>query len=143
MSPKDHFLAVLSLPTAERASYLAGLADEVRPQVKELLAAHLASDYWPPRRSPPPTTLASCPAWSSLGALARQPARPEPVHRLFRPSPQSGQGTPGLPTLLEALEDGLGVHARLDELEGNPPHQGFGLPGDPNLAHAAFAELLI
>ena len=46
-----------------------------------------------------------------------------------------------LPLLLEALQHGLGVHAGLDELERDVALDRFGLLGDPDLAHAAFADL--
>ena len=48
----------------------------------------------------------------------------------------------GLPLLLEALEHGLGVHAGLDQLERDLALDRLGLLGDPDLAHAAFADLL-
>ena len=35
-----------------------------------------------------------------------------------------------------------GVHARLDDLEGDLPLDRLGLLGQPDVAHAAFAELL-
>jgi hypothetical protein len=47
-----------------------------------------------------------------------------------------------LTLLLEPLEDGAGAHARLDELERHLPFDRCGLVGDPDLAHAALAELL-
>ncbi len=47
-----------------------------------------------------------------------------------------------LPLLFKALEHGPGVHARLDELEGDRTLDRFGLLGDPDLSHAAFADLL-
>ena len=46
-----------------------------------------------------------------------------------------------LPFLLEAGQHGPGIHAGLDELEGDLAFDGFGLFGDPDLAHAAFADL--
>ena len=48
----------------------------------------------------------------------------------------------GLPLLFEALEHGLGVHARLDQLERHLALDRLGLLGDPDVAHAAFADLL-
>ena len=48
-----------------------------------------------------------------------------------------------LPLLLEARQHGLGVHAGLDELERHLAFDGLGLLGDPDLAHAAFADLLL
>ena len=48
----------------------------------------------------------------------------------------------GLPLLLEALQHGLGVHAGLDELQRDLAFDRLGLLGDPDLAHAAFADLL-
>ena len=47
-----------------------------------------------------------------------------------------------LPLLLEALQHGPGIHAGLDELERDLAFDGLGLLGDPDLAHAAFADLL-
>ena len=48
-----------------------------------------------------------------------------------------------LPLLLEALQHGLRVHARLDQLERHLALDRLGLPGDPDFAHAAFADLLL
>ena len=47
-----------------------------------------------------------------------------------------------LPLLLEALQHGFGVHAGLDQLERHLALDGLGLLGDPDLAHAPFADLL-
>ena len=48
----------------------------------------------------------------------------------------------GLPLGLEPREDLARVHARLDELEGDAALDRLGLLGDPDGAHAAFADLL-
>ena len=48
----------------------------------------------------------------------------------------------GLPLGLEAGDDLLGVHAQLDDLEGDLRRDRLGLLGQADLAHAAFAELL-
>ena len=48
----------------------------------------------------------------------------------------------GLPLLLEALHHRLGVHAGLDELQRHLALDRLGLFGDPDLAHAALADLL-
>ena len=47
-----------------------------------------------------------------------------------------------LSLLLESLEHGPRVHARLDELQGDLALDRLGLLGDPDLAHAPFADLL-
>ena len=48
-----------------------------------------------------------------------------------------------LPLLLEPLQHGPGVHAGLDQLQGDLALDRLGLLGDPDLAHAAFADLLL
>ncbi len=48
----------------------------------------------------------------------------------------------GLPLGLEAGDDLPGVHARLDDLEGDLALHGAGLLGHVDGAHAAFADLL-
>jgi hypothetical protein len=48
----------------------------------------------------------------------------------------------GLPLGLEAGHDLLGVHALLDDLEGDLAFDGLLLLGQPDLSHAALAELL-
>ncbi len=45
-----------------------------------------------------------------------------------------------LPFLLEPLQHGPRVHSRLDELEGDFAFHGLGLLGDPDFAHAPFAD---
>ena len=47
-----------------------------------------------------------------------------------------------LPLGLEAGDDLAGVHARLDDLEGDLAPDGLGLLGHEDDAHAAFADLL-
>ncbi len=47
-----------------------------------------------------------------------------------------------LPLLLEALHHRFGIHAGLDQLQRHPALDGLGLLGDPDLAHAPFADLL-
>src|SRR5260370_16745753 len=46
-----------------------------------------------------------------------------------------------LPFLLETGQTPPGVHARLDELEGDVALDRLSLPGGPDLAHAALAQL--
>ncbi len=46
-----------------------------------------------------------------------------------------------LPFRVEALEHGLCVHPRFDEFERDLAFDRLGLLGDPDLAHAAFADL--
>jgi hypothetical protein len=48
-----------------------------------------------------------------------------------------------LPFLLEPLNHGFGIHPGLDQLERHVPLDGLGLPGDPDLAHTAVADLLL
>jgi len=48
----------------------------------------------------------------------------------------------GLPLGLEASHDLLGVHARLDDLERDPPAHRLGLLDQPHLAHPALSEQL-
>ena len=48
-----------------------------------------------------------------------------------------------LPLLLEALQDRFGVHACLDQLERHLALDWLGLLGDPDLAHAPFADLFL
>jgi hypothetical protein len=48
----------------------------------------------------------------------------------------------GLALGLEAGDDLAGVHAGLDDLEGDLAVHGLALLGHPDLAHAAFADLL-
>jgi len=47
-----------------------------------------------------------------------------------------------LPLGFESREDLAAVHARLDELDRHAAADRFGLLGDPNGAHAPFADLL-
>ena len=48
-----------------------------------------------------------------------------------------------LPLLLEALEHRPGIHSGLDELEGDLAPDRLGLLGDPDVTHAAFADLFL
>ena len=47
----------------------------------------------------------------------------------------------GLALGLEAADDGFGVHARLEDFEGDPTADGFALFGHENHAATAFADL--
>ena len=49
----------------------------------------------------------------------------------------------GLPFLLEPRQHGPGIHAGLDELQRHLALDRLGLLGDPDLAHPAFADLLL
>ena len=76
------------------------------------------------------------------------------LHDEIRPSFRSGTGIKdpgdgrvlhqgqGLPLRLEARHQSLGVHAGLDELEGDGAVYGRGLLGLPDFGHATFADFL-
>ena len=49
----------------------------------------------------------------------------------------------GLPFLLEPRQHRPGIHAGLDQLQRDFAIDRFGLLGDPDLAHSAFADLLL
>ena len=49
----------------------------------------------------------------------------------------------GLAFLLETLQHRSRIHAGLDQLEGDLAPDGLGLLGDPDLAHAPFADFLL